>query len=477
MAKGPARARAKPARPASKKQARPDQRAGSSKRPRKSTAPKSKRLAPAPRKPATKKPASKKPATKKPVPKSPNAKTPAAKSPKKPASRVRKPKPDRRAGTLERARKAPAGKRTTAASLAAADRSAAPDRPLAIGLGSSPTNTVVQILDADDPGAALRDFLVAIPGPVTPEQGQVALGAAQLALLPMAHDNRGGPEVKQLLDLVLERWNDFTDRTGFHAQELLRNAFAAVGDDRERITKLVALVPIDASPELRYNVAAALAMAGQRDAMLRAVEAALAVGASTGQFIRDPDFAELRDDPELRALLSRASAPAIPVDHAPHVAPVRAALESVIETLGALGDPVTVAPAATLDAILAAELVAKIQLPNEYRALLTITDGPRLWEYRFLGTADFHGATELAGEARSYFETAGRYGPAGIDDCVPLANCGQPNDWLLYDPHGRIRGGRPGIVMMQNADEQPFEGLISVLEHLETVARDVLETN
>ncbi|HEY5937426.1 MAG TPA: SMI1/KNR4 family protein [Kofleriaceae bacterium] len=468
MAKGPARARAKPARPASKQRARPDERAGSSKRPRKSTAPKTKRLAPAPKKPTTKKRAPNKPAKK------PASKKPAPKPAKK---RAPKPKPDRRAGTLERARKAPAGKRTTAAALAAADRSAAPDRPLAIGIGSSPTNTVVQILDADDPVAALRDFLDAIPGPVTPEQGQVALGAAQLALLPMAHENRGGPEVKQLLDLVLERWNEFSDRTGFHAQELLRNAFAAVGDDRDRIAKLVTLVPIDASPELRYNVAAALAVAGQRDAMLRAIEAALAVGASTGQFIRDPDFAELLDDPELRALLSRATAPRIPVDPTPHVVPVRAALESVIATLGALGDPASVVPAASLDAVLAAEQVAKIQLPNEYRALLTITDGPRLWEYRFLGTADFHGATELAGEARSYFETAGRYGPAGIDDCVPLANCGQPNDWLLYDPHGRIRGGRPGIVMMQNADEQPFDGLISVLEHLETVARDVLETN
>lgn len=448
MAKGPARAKTKPARPASKRRAGLDERAGSS------------------RKKSAKKPA-KKPAAK-----------PAKRAPKKPAAkkRVRKPRPDRRAGTLERAREAPAAKRTTAAALAAADRSAVPDHPL-IGLGSSPTNTVVQILDAENPVAALRDFLDAIPGPVTPEQGQVALGAAQLALLPMAHDGRGSADVKELLDLVLERWADFSDRTGFHAQELLRNAFAAVGDDRERIAKLAALVPIDASPELRYNVAAALAIAGQRDAMLRAVEAALAVGASTGQFLRDPDFADVIDDPEVRALLSRATAPPIPVDPGPYVGPVRAALESVIATLGSLGDPASVAPAASLDAILAAEQVAKIQLPNEYRALLTITDGPRLWEYRFLGTADFHGSTELASEARSYFETAGRYGPAGIDDCVPLANCGQPNDWLLYDPHGRIRGGRPGIVMMQNADEQPFDGLISVLEHLETVARDVLETN
>jgi hypothetical protein len=441
MAKGPARARAKPSkpRPASKKaakrtkKARPDTRAGTSKRARKVTA--------------------KKPAVK----------------------RARKAKPDRRAGTLKRARKAPAGKRTT--DKLAADASAAPDRPIPIALGSSPTSTVVQILDAENPVSALRDYLGTIPGPVTSDQGQVALGAAQLALLPMTHEHRGGPEVMELLDLVLERWADFPDRTGFHAQELLRNAFAAVGNDRERIAQLAALVPIDASPELRYNVAAAFAAAGQRDAMLRAVESALAVGASTAQFIRDPDFAEYTDDPEMRALLSRATAPAIPVDTAPHVGSVRAALDSVSTTLGELGDPPTMPDGASLDAIRTAEQHAKIQLPNEYRALLTITDGPQLWEYRFLGTADYHGATELANQARSYFETAGRYGPTGIDDCVPLANCGQPNDWLLYDPHGRIRGGKPGLVMMQNAGEQPFDGLVSVLEHLETVARDVLETN
>jgi hypothetical protein len=433
MAKGSARARAKPAKP------RPRSRA----------------------KPAKARPAKAKPAKPKPSKRAGRIKP----APKRGSKRAR---PDKRAGTLKRARK-PAPRETRAAP-------AAPDGPFAM-LGSSPTNTVVQILDAEQPVAALRDYLAAIPGPVTADQGQVALGAAQLALLPMTHEHRGGPEVMELLDLVLERWTDFPDRTGFHAQELLRNAFAAVGDDRARITQLAALVPIDASPELRYTVAAAFAIAGQRDAMLRAVEAALAVGASTGQFIRDPDFAEYSDDPELRALLSRATAPSIPVDTAPYVAPIRAALESVIETLGQLGDPPTIPSAADLDAIRAAEQVARIQLPNEYRALLAITDGPRLWEYRFLGTADYHGATELASEARSYFETAGRYGPAGIDDCVPLANCGQPNDWLLYDPHGRIRGGKPGIVMMQNADEQAFDGLVSALEHLETVARDVLETN
>jgi hypothetical protein len=81
----------------------------------------------------------------------------------------------------------------------------------------------------------------------TVQEGQIALGSAQLMLLPIAREGRGGPEVKELLDLVLGRWTTFPDRTGFHAQEFLRNAFAAVGNDRERIARLTALVPVDAA--------------------------------------------------------------------------------------------------------------------------------------------------------------------------------------------------------------------------------------
>src|SRR5438045_5009388 len=109
-------------------------------------------------------------------------------------------------------------------------------------------------------------------------------------LLPIAHEHRGGDEVKQLLDLVLARWHAFPDRTGFHAQEFLRNAFAAVGNDRMRIARLAALVPVDASAELRFNVACALAVAGDRDAMIRAIEIALSAGASPSAFRRDDDF-------------------------------------------------------------------------------------------------------------------------------------------------------------------------------------------
>jgi hypothetical protein len=70
-----------------------------------------------------------------------------------------------------------------------------------------------------------------------------------------------------------------------------------------------------------------------------------------------------------------------------------------------------------------------------------------------------------------------RYGRSGIDECIPLANGGQPNDWLLYDPHGHVRGGAPGYVLMLNADECPLDGLAHALDRFERIAREVLGTN
>ena len=336
---------------------------------------------------------------------------------------------------------------------------------------------VVRILDSDDPIAALREYLDDIGGGATVQQGQVALGSAQLMLLPIAREHRGGDEVKELLDLVLGRWTTFPDRTGFHAQEFLRNAFAAVGADRERIARLTALVPVDASPELRFNVACALAVAGERDSMLRAIEVALAAGASATAFRTDDDFAEYQDDAAFQAVLDRAAAPAIPVDIGPHVPIVRASLDTAIKTLREFGEVAKLEPPATLDAVLSAERAGKLQLPNDYRALLTICDGLTLWDHAFFGTVDYKNATELAKSAKRYLEQSARYGRTGIDECVPLANWGQPNDWLLYDPFGHVRGGAPGYVLMLNADECPLDGLAHALDRFERIARDVLGTN
>ncbi|HEY6034272.1 MAG TPA: hypothetical protein VIV58_08435, partial [Kofleriaceae bacterium] len=184
---------------------------------------------------------------------------------------------------------------------------------------SARSSPVVEILDDPHPVGALRRFLDSIKGPATEQQSEIALGAAQLLLLPIAREARGGGEVKELLDLVLERWADFRERRfGFHAQEFLRNAFAAVGVDRERIVRLEAAVPVGASSELLFEVACAYAVARDKVAMLRAVEEALAAGASPSPFRREQAFAPSVADPSLAVILARADIPAIPVDVDPY---------------------------------------------------------------------------------------------------------------------------------------------------------------
>ena len=105
------------------------------------------------------------------------------------------------------------------------------------------------------------------------------------------------------------------------------------------------------------------------------------------------------------------------------------------------------------------------------------SDGLTLWDHTFFATVDYKNETALAKSARAYIDTSAQNGRTGIDECVPLANWGQPNDWLLYDPHGHVRGGAPGYVLMLNADECPLDGLAHALDRFERIARDVLGTN
>lgn len=334
------------------------------------------------------------------------------------------------------------------------------------------SSPVVEILDDPHPIVALRRFLESIRGEATPQQAQIALGAAQLMLLPIAREHRGGSEVKELVDLMLHRWDDFgARREGFHAREFLRHAFAAIGVDRDRIGRLATLVPEDASAELLFEVARAHAVARDKVAFILAVESALEAGATSAQFRRDPDFLAYQQDPDFALLLARADVPAIPVDVDPYVPAVRAALDSLVGTLKELGEKVELRPPVRLDAILDAERARKLSLPNDYRALLTITNGMRLWEHEFLGAGDYRETTQLANRAVHWMQSA------GVADCVPLACWGQPHDWLIYDPRGRVRGGEPGYVLVLSKDEHPLIDLAAALAHLEDIAREVLGTN
>jgi hypothetical protein len=338
------------------------------------------------------------------------------------------------------------------------------------------SSPVVEILDDPHPMGALRRFLDSLRGEATPQQAQIALGSAQLMLLPLEREQRGGAEVRELIDLVVRHWRDFGERqNGFHAQEFLKHAFPALGVDRDRTSALEALIPDMANSELLFNLASAHAVARDKVAMLRAVERALEAGASATQFRRDPEFAPYANDPDLTMLLARAEVPAIPVDIEPYLPAVRGALDSLLSTLKEFGESVELRPPVRLDAILDAERAGKVSLPNDYRALLTITNGMRLWEHEFFSAGDYRENTRLAIRAQQYLGSS--LGVTGLAECVPLASWGQPTDWLLYDPRGRMRAGEPGYVLMLNTDGVAVDDLAAALQHMETMARDVLGTN
>ncbi|HEY5951689.1 MAG TPA: SMI1/KNR4 family protein [Kofleriaceae bacterium] len=342
-------------------------------------------------------------------------------------------------------------------------------------LRSSP---VVEILDDAYPIGALRRFLDSIKGEATPQQAQIALGAAQLMLLPIAREHRGGGEVKELIDLMVGHWDQFAERRkGYHAQEFLKNAFIAVGVDRDRIQKLEDLVPPHPSSDLLFSLAGAYAVARDKVAMLRAVERALEAGATATQFRRDPDFMVYASDPDLSVVLARAEVPQIPVDVEPHVHAVRSALDRLVSTLKEFGEPIELRPPVRLDAILDAERARKISLPNDYRALLTITNGMTMWDHIFFGAGDYREATPLALAAQRYLTTSAQAGAVGIEECVPLARWGTETDWLLYDPRGKIRGGVPGYVLRIDNGEHPIEDLSTALARIEYLARETLGTN
>jgi hypothetical protein len=417
------------------------------------------------RKPAAKKPAAKKPAAKS------GAKKPAAS--KKPVSK----KATAKQPSAKKSRPVEASPAEAVPQLIGYEPSSG-RRSLSARERSLRSSPVVEILDDPHPIGALRRFLDSIKGEATPQQAQIGLGAAQLMLMPIAREHRGGSEVKELVDLVLGHWDQFGERRrSYHAQEFLKNALLAIGIDRDRIQRLEDLVPPNPSSDLLFSLACAHAVARDKVVMLRAVERALEAGASSSQFRRDNDFLVYASDPDLAMLLARAEVPQIPVDVERYVPSVRAALDHLVETLGEFGETISLRPPVRLDAILDAERARKISLPNDYRALLTITNGMSLWEHTFFSAGDYREPTQLALTAQHYLQSAAQSGATGIEECVPLAKWGTPTDWLLYDPRGRLRGGEPGYVLRLDSTEHALDGLSTALARIEYMARETLGTN
>ena len=159
-------------------------------------------------------------------------------------------------------------------------------------------------------------------------------------------------------------------------------------------------------------------------------------------------------------------------DIAPHFARVRRAIDRLVATLRNHGAPVKLGAPASVEAILAAERARGISLPNDYRALLSLHDGMILFDRKFFGTRDYLEDTLLTHRAREFLQSSADHGITGIEACIPLANWGEPNDWLLYDPHGKSRGGKPGHVVVRSVAAAPAKDLCDALAQLEKLASE-----
>lgn len=403
----------------------------------------------------------------------------------KPASRARPavvkatpaaaPKPARSAAPKPARSAAPKPARTNARKPALVAAPAGPPpipQPRKRSGTSLKMGAVVAILEATNPITALKRFIAAIGPRATLHDAQVALGAGQLILDPMTREHRGDPDAARVIDLVLARWSSYPDLGGYHAQEFLKAAFLAVGEDRVRLGHLAAHVPVNASADLRLDIAAAHAIAGERDAMIRALEGAIALGASPFGVTRNPDFAAFHDDPALHALLSRSTAPEIPVEIESHLDRVRAALDALVGTLHDIGDTAEVRPAADLQAVLAAERAARISLPNDYRALLTLADGIFSGSCQLFGLDDIRGTTPLAKKARAFAASE-----PDVDSCIPLGYIGRSTDWLFYDPAGTTRRLGPGFFVMFDQGSALSDDLADALATAASMSREQASVN
>lgn len=330
-------------------------------------------------------------------------------------------------------------------------------------MSTSKRDQVLDILQSARPVGGFTKMANGLVGRVGKEDAEAMLTCATLLLARFGTHARGGREVREIVDAVLGRWDALPQR-GHHAEELLRNALAAVGKDPARYAALASRVPKGkVEAQLVFNLTCAAALAGDDKGMLVAMERALKAGVSPKQIAGDDDLKREGAKPKVRKLLLAHAPKAIPVKVKPHLASVKRAFAVAVHPFEKRGHTVKLGKPATLAKIAAAEKKAKVSFPNDYRALLTLHDGATLYDNVFLGTADWAGG-KVMGAARRFIDDAVACGATGLDDCLPIANLGQPNDWLVYDPRGAARGGKPGYLIILNADELPMKSLVAALE-------------
>jgi len=74
--------------------------------------------------------------------------------------------------------------------------------------------------------------------------------------------------------------------------------------------------------------------------------------------------------------------------------------------------------------------------PTSIAGCSACTTGCSFAAARVFGTSDFIDGSELERKARAFIDETAGWGRSEITGSLPLANLGQPNDWLLHSADG-----------------------------------------
>ena len=321
---------------------------------------------------------------------------------------------------------------------------------------SARSSPVVEILDDPHPIGALRRFLDSIKG-----AGDRAAGAdrARRRAADAAADRarvarrRRGQGARRSRARALGRLSASAG-VGFHAQEFLRNAFAAVGVDRDadRAARGRRAARRDRRAAVRRRVRARRRARQGRDAARR-----------RGRARRRRDARAVPPRSRLRAVRGRSRSRRAPRARrrpgdpgrrrAVSCRPCAARSTRSSASLKELGEPVELRPPVRLDAILDAERAAQdLAAERLPRAARDHERHARCWDREFLATGDYREPTALA-------QRAHRYRPRRVRDRRALRlraarELGQPERLAaLRSARPRPRRRRPATSSMLDTDE------------------------
>jgi len=133
---------------------------------------------------------------------------------------------------------------------------------------------------------------------------------------------------------------------------------------------------------------------------------------------------------------------------------------------------------ATADALAAYERHLGRPLPPSYRAFLELHDGYRGLAYPgdMLAIGDLLPGGKSAEAISKWRERSLRWGAEETREAIPIANLGQPNNWVFLDPTRPRARGELTVVEWEPEDTTEYPDLVAFLEEcLETVKYGIAE--